>query len=324
MGFGVFAGRLVTGTLALLMVCMPFAAAPTSDAASIRAINTMSLNERMHLPAATMVKLKSGRTVSLGVLRAEHRARLKRFATAAALGRAVNARLTTRKTIARPRYMGASAKIKPGLVGSFHVRGQPQPTGGPKAVVGYALSGTVPFGSTAPPGPAVTVSSVSIPYASLYPFLATDYVDFCSNAGAGACIYLPPNTTLDYSKDNDPTDTVFAFDVDPLILDPQVCASGGGHLDYLAPDSGCFYPYPINYFANFNPGTQPLTWAQSCNSPASYFIDPKGAVRANYTPPETGPGTGSTMAYGDVTSALFTTGASPITCVVQIWVTTST
>ena len=60
---------------------------PTLVASTVvRAVESLSVAERASLPNTTRVKLKSGRTVSLGVLRSEHRLRLKRFANASKRG----------------------------------------------------------------------------------------------------------------------------------------------------------------------------------------------------------------------------------------------
>lgn len=58
-----------------------------------RPITALTFSERMNLAENTQVTLKSGRTTTLGVLRAEHRARMESFAKAAAPGRALAAKL---------------------------------------------------------------------------------------------------------------------------------------------------------------------------------------------------------------------------------------
>jgi hypothetical protein len=268
----------------------------------------MSLSERMTLPGTTLIKLNTGRMTSLAVIRSEHQARFKRFATAASLGRSINRRLTTRSAFATPRYVGSSAQFDFAIVGGHHFAPGPTATSGTHLVMGQVASGQNPgaFGSTAPPGePTTTVGVVPINDPGYFRY-AKDYKDFCSGAAASACIYLPANTLFAkyHTKiTNAVTDIYSALDTDPLILDTDVCASGGGIP--LIEGNGCGYLYPINYFANFQPGNQPTTLAGSCNAPASYYVDPKGALRVNYIP----------------SSDPFSTGATPITCAVQIWVT---
>ncbi len=63
--------------------------------ATVRPIASMTAAERATLPDATVVTLKTGRTVSLGVLRSEHRARMARFA-------AVSSARLNRNIIANP------------------------------------------------------------------------------------------------------------------------------------------------------------------------------------------------------------------------------
>ena len=320
------AGRLVAGALALAILFVPFAAAPVSSAPPmIRAVSTMSLNERMTLPAATVVTLRAGRTVSLGVLRSEHQARLKRFTIAASLGRSVKAGFAPRTSFIKPRYVGSTAMFKYATVVGTHVVPKPISTSGVHTVLGQVASGQNPgvFGSTAPPGPGVTVTAA--PTITLVPLqgwgktgYAQDYQDFCSSTGASACLYLPANTTfyLDptgIASDNAVTGTYYVMDNDPLILDPKLCKFYGG--SEWAGGDGCVYSYPINYFANFFPGNLPTTASGTCDSPASYYIDPKGAVRVNYTPPATTLAANNWFANGQQ----FSTGASAITCTLQIW-----
>jgi hypothetical protein len=77
--------RRVVGCVAFL----PFLLAtscPTFGASTARVLESPSAAELATLPDATLVKLKTGRTVTLGVLRSEHKLRLQRFADAAKLG----------------------------------------------------------------------------------------------------------------------------------------------------------------------------------------------------------------------------------------------
>jgi len=276
-----FAGRLAAAALSFLFGGITFVATPAASAESARPISTLSLDDRMHLPAATIVQLQSGRIASLGVLRAEHEARMVRFAQAAALGQSAGTRLTAPAAFTVPQSLGTSAGFTMGLVSTQGVVPLPSPASGASAVV------AVPIATWGTDG------------------YAQDYLDFCSNVGASACIYLPANTTYNYvfpQGSNPVTDTYNVADTDPLILDLQACISRGGS---LYPGEGCVYRYPVNYFANFTPGRQPPAMAAFCSGPASYFVDPQGAVRVNYQPP----------------GATFTTGSSAIVCALQVFVT---
>ena len=84
-----------TVLLSTTAFCLLFFSAPRSfGAEEARPIASLTPEERSTgLPDSTMVTLKSGRTATLGVLRAERRARLERFAKAAELGKMVAAKL---------------------------------------------------------------------------------------------------------------------------------------------------------------------------------------------------------------------------------------
>lgn len=75
----------ITVFAALVLSVLPVLAVQTNTA---RPIGSLSAAERANLPDATLVTLsKTGRTVSLGVLRSEHQLRLQRFSDAASLGK---------------------------------------------------------------------------------------------------------------------------------------------------------------------------------------------------------------------------------------------
>ncbi|HLY21903.1 MAG TPA: hypothetical protein VKT83_05500 [bacterium] len=69
--------------LTLLLAAVTY---PAFGASTARDLESLSAADRASLPDATLIKLKIGATVSLGVLRSEHKLRLQRFATAAKLG----------------------------------------------------------------------------------------------------------------------------------------------------------------------------------------------------------------------------------------------
>src|SRR5215472_1020590 len=58
-----------------------------------RSIGSLTPDERMHLPESTQVTVFK-RTVTLGTLRAEHRARMERFSRAALWGKRVAERIS--------------------------------------------------------------------------------------------------------------------------------------------------------------------------------------------------------------------------------------
>jgi len=77
--------RSVVGCAALTFLLVA-TTCPTFGAPAARAVEPLSAAELATLPDTTLVKLKTGRTVTLGVLRSEHKLRLQRFADAAKLG----------------------------------------------------------------------------------------------------------------------------------------------------------------------------------------------------------------------------------------------
>jgi len=77
--------RSVVGCAALTLLCVA-TTCPTFGAPTARVVEPLSATELTTLPDATLVKIKTGRTVTLGVLRSEHKLRLQRFADAAKLG----------------------------------------------------------------------------------------------------------------------------------------------------------------------------------------------------------------------------------------------
>ena len=115
----------------------------------------------------------------------------------------------------------------------------------------------------------------------------------------------PANTT--FSLANGTTVNQFEVDVaddDPLILDKSICQNDGGHM-LLGPNgSECEFVYPVQWLGNFNP-TGALSTTASCDPSGTYVVDPKGAVKFSFP------------SY--VNNQPFTTGSTPETCVVQVW-----
>jgi hypothetical protein len=128
-----------------------------------------------------------------------------------------------------------------------------------------------------------------------------DWQDFCHAASATACIYLPANAsfTLPVVVGGYAGKVVETEDVDPLIMDQSVCNYDGGFLDGT---DGCVFWYFPAYYGDFKP-TGALSTTASCDSPGTYQVDPKGAVELGVP----------------VGSQPFTTGSTPQTCVVQVW-----
>jgi hypothetical protein len=256
--------------------------------AGTRPIASMTADERQHLPDNTMVKLKSGRTASLGTLRAEHQARMERFSKAAALGQMTAAKLATRPASSRQLSPAPTASVQSATGpatkngANSHVLA-PSPSLSRAGSVALLNPGLVPF--QMPKYKSITATTIP-----------KDYSDFCGAANASACVYLPASTAI--TSFGDPTNvTSWAYDEDWLITAPGVCTYDGGEQFH----GGCIFYYPINYVAVFKP-TGPLSTAAACDPPAKYYVDPKGAIRAYY----------------DSSSLTFTTGGTPITCVVQV------
>jgi hypothetical protein len=197
--------------------------------------------------------------------------------------------------------------------------GQTGGSNGGGGVGGRVLVNTKP----APPSPGAGKSAVAAANAAssslflvprqgyLNDPLPADYVAFCNAAQASACIYLPPNTTFITPGSGNPLQGFqslnqtlhgnvdsFVLDIDPLITDPGACSSLGGTLM----DEGCKFAYFTIQETKFKPAGTPST-AASCDS-AGYLIDLKqGTIDANYA----------------VAEPAFATGATPVTCVVQVW-----
>jgi hypothetical protein len=205
------------------------------------------------LPDATVVTVGT-RSVSLGVLRAEHQARLARFAHAAALGSAQRAM----PSIARAGASLGSARSGSPPSGS-PTAGTPRPTPSPSP----------PIATLVPP-----VKNQLMPTGA-----ANDYRDFCRETGATTCLYLPASAPGSYTWVNG---SAIFQDVDPLIVDPSVCAALGGAENTIPGISGCVLSYPTQFLGNFVPGpvtAGPPTFIQACPYPVHIQTDPHGAIK---------------------------------------------
>jgi hypothetical protein len=249
-----------------------------------RSITSLTANERTKLPDSTQVILKTGQTVSLGVLRAEHRARMERFARAAALGRSM-----AEKT--KPHTASA---IQKSPASSGKAGGAPQSAN--KPVIAYT-------GRERPQIPALPFRvPLKIPSYNHGP-TPKDYVDFCTAANASACLYLPANTTLKIIAGSSGAD--WGDDFDYLITDKATCEFDGGVVreNPISSDiEGCDFYYPVEQITGFTP-TGPLDNSAACDPPANYILDPKGAIK---------------VAYPHLDS--LTIRSTPATCVVQLWI----
>ncbi len=262
-----------------------FSSPPLLGNVKARPISSLTAEERARLPDNTQVTLESGKTVSLGTLRAEHRARLERFSRAAALGKI------------------AAGKLSPHPA----PRTQISSTGAGKA------------GSSAPPGKAVggrtaqVSPNISLPPA-LVPFqfsasknsgfpVPRDYLDFCQAANASACIYQPANAT--FKKIVRPEEHKSSALEQDFLIDRAICEFDGGQFGAADPASPaardvCNFFYPMEQTTSFKP-TGPLDTSTVCDPPAKYIVDPKGAVQVSI-------------------ETAVSTGPTPVSCIVQVWI----
>jgi hypothetical protein len=261
---------------------------------SARSIGSLTPDQRNHLPDNTQVSVPRRGTVTLGVLRAEHRARMESFEKAAALGRASAAKLKA----SVGNSVAMNSKQTPG---SLSMRT-------PSSLGRTASTATLPqqkpggLGGNALLAP-LEITMVPLPdLASKSPNgkLPQDYRDFCQAAIASDCIYLP-QTTIQLGLYPPTMHTVFASASDPLITDPNVCAHDGGTIG----QDGCDFYYPIILITNFVPETG-LSSKTSGDPSCHYVVDPKGAI-----------GIGAGIISGNMSYTV----ASTTTCVVQVWLT---
>lgn len=83
---------------AALTLSLAATTCPTFGAPTARSVESLSAAERASLPNATLVTIsKTHRTVSLGVLRSEHKLRLQRFANAAMFGKRASLKFEKKK-----------------------------------------------------------------------------------------------------------------------------------------------------------------------------------------------------------------------------------
>ena len=299
---------------------------------SARSIGSLTPDQRNHLPDNTQVTLPRRGTVTLGTLRAEHRARLDRFSRAGMWGKRVAERMALSKPNAlsrasAPAIHGPSAP--PGAIQNSPVVAQggantksvtnanaagqlPQKQGGGVSLSKAGAGGGSRVGAPPPSdlnGPAKHTNIFQwtlIARPSYNGPLPLDYVAFCNAVTASACIYVPPNTTFTTYTPNPNGYNRFLIDVDPLITDPGVCFSFGGVLDG---QQQCEFTYFWVQQISFSPGLTP--------SIVAYCPEPN----ADYNPK---PQLGWILAFANMDAApngaTTWTGATPQTCVLQAWI----
>jgi len=303
-------------TPALLFILVVLLQAFAADAG--RPLLSLTVAERAKLPDNTRVSLPWRTNITLGQLREEHRARAARFSLAGAWGKHVadtmpkpapspgggNKTATRSAAEANSRYADAPAEArKPG--------GAPA-SGGEKVAKTSAASNAA--GTVAGPR-SVAVNPFLVPRQG-HPGtpIPLDYQLFCDGARASACIYLPPKTTLASSQasgwlgleqqirnaargDFDQ----FFIDVDPLVTDQTWCQDWHGL--WVDASQVCEFWYFSTQRTTYNPKGSPAS-AASCGAQTNYQVDPKqGTVTASLS----------------ASSSSITTGATPITCAVQVW-----
>jgi hypothetical protein len=148
----------VTAAVALAVALAPLPLSPAPPSAA-RSMSSLTPQERQRLPDNTAVMVGK-RSVTLGVLRAEHAARMQRFAQAKALGQATAGKLA------------------------------PQPAMLHRVASGTPINRMIPPGGSLVPfkGPSTAGGWPGYP-------LPKDYLDYCTGANATACLYLPGNST---------------------------------------------------------------------------------------------------------------------------------
>jgi hypothetical protein len=245
-----------------------------AQSSAARDVASLSAAERNKLPDATQVKLPSGHVTTLGGLRATHTARQSRFEKAAEMGRQVVPAApvpAARPALRRKKASGGAGQSPSGSLGTLVALKPP---------------------SACAPGATVCIHP------------AKDYMDFCREAKATACLYLPSFTEATIA-------TGWVYDIDFLIIDPQVCAFDGGSMVAAGPGASqvCQFAYPLTHTVNFEPTGQ-VTVSNGCGAPSfTYVFDPKGAVRISYALP-TVSGSGTT----------FGTEGFVASCVTKVWI----
>jgi hypothetical protein len=131
---------------------------------------------------------------------------------------------------------------------------------------------------------------------------ANDVRAFCKAAQATLCLYYPAQTTFWLNQGTHDSE-----DNDPFITDATICTTEGGTMI----SGNCDYIYPAEHISQFNPGSgPPFTYQADCDS--NYWkltVDSHGAIVAKAGPKP-------------LSSWNFSTGASPVSCVVRAYIQT--
>jgi hypothetical protein len=220
---------------------------PTFGASAARAVESLSATELTTLPDTTLVRLKTDRTVTLGVLRSEHKLRLQRFRQAAKRG------ALQRQTLLKK---GSSTPVPTKFKGRLFTL----------VPMNFSLShfqSNVQFA------------------ADFWAFCKA------AAATATACLYLPSGRLPLVPLPGTPSTANFFVDSDPLITDQHLCTSEGGRLGVLGfSGCEYIYPAQYNLIFNPGQPTAqgyPVTNFATCDWPFAYKVDPHGAVSLNLT-----------------------------------------
>ena len=239
---------------AALTLLLAATACPTFGAPTARAVESLSAAELSRLPDGALVKLKTGRTVSVGVLRTEHKLRMQGFADAAKLGK----------------EHGASVPATPGVYGGPLTR--------------------LPHGTPVPQGTLVpmdfSLTHFNATFVQDKQSLAGDFLAFCKAALATACLYIPSGRPLMfYQSLGVAVDSDVFFGSNPSET-PQLCNSLGGTSGTNGTNGplglGCSWTYPLTYSLGINStlhGSN-VTQSANCPSPFVYVVDPHSGLVA--------------------------------------------
>jgi hypothetical protein len=247
MTLGAYSSRIVLSVGCAALTLLLASTCPTFGAPTARTAESLSAAERASLPDTTLIKLKTGRTVSLGVLRSEHKRRLQRFANASMLGKRASQLLT---------HGGGAPSIR---------------------------SKSKKKGKKVDPGTLVpmnfSLKNFNLP-AVLGP-LPADMLAFCKAARVTACLYLPSGTPFvgpSFYMDYD----YLITDAKQCTSE-----GGQTNFTSTMKMLGCSYYYPNQYILKFNPGPPtaqgyPVTHSATCPTRfVNYTVDPRGAVSLN-------------------------------------------
>ena len=218
-------------------------------AAAVAPLERLTVEQRLvAAPPSTIVRIGT-RTVTLGQLRAAHRAREANRENAALIGRSVSAKLRVLKPVALG--TGRPAFTKPGV----------------------KLNGSL----SQPLALSVAVVEPASQYASAPP----DMKAFCASANASACVALPPQQQVQ----TDPTNSGNILDLDSLLGQSQ-CGAEGGYWGAMWGSNYCEFTYPAGLIVHFTPAANyKLSTTAVCDKTLwSYQVDVHGAISIQLLP----------------------------------------